>query len=372
MPASSGAGGSTSTGASGTTGVANAPERGGKPSDRYADLTYWHCHPDKRDDVCDTADLSVTEVSARGQKGVEHKAATAPSIDCFYVYPTVDTNPVAGVRSFSQPVNPLEAIVVQNTFARFEEVCRPFAPRYEQMTGAGYRDGRAAEFLAIGDAQVEEAFDHYLATQNNGRPFVLMGHSQGTHHLIAVMKKRFEGDSGAALRSKLVSALLLGPVGYIVVPTGKLVGGTFSSLPLCSQPDETACVVAYDSFAVSHPPVTGAPAAGMDRACTNPADLTAGDRAVPLTGPYLSKSTPDVTTPSEVWPNFYTARCGRDSAGQPYLEIATDPVAGDPRVERLFDRFLPTLHLVDPNLAMRDLLDLVARQAKAAAVAPPK
>ena len=366
--------GSTSTNAGGTTvgGTAVAPGMDGKPSDRYSDLTYWHCHPDKRDDVCDTADLAATEVSATGRKVLEHKPAAAPTIDCFYVYPTVDTSPVAGVRSFSQPVNPLEAIVVQNTFARFDEVCRPFAPRYEQMTGAGYRDGRAAELLAIGDAQVEEAFDHYLATQNNGRPFVLMGHSQGTHHLIAVMKKRFEGDAGAALRSKLVSALLLGPVGYVVVPTGKLVGGTFSSLPLCSRPDETACVVAYDSFAVTHPPTAGGLAAGMDRACTNPADLTAGDRAVPLAGPYLTQSTDGVTTPTEVWPNFYTARCTRDSAGQPFLEIAAAPAPGDPREERLFDRFVPTLHLVDPNLAMRDLLDLVARQAKVVTSARPR
>lgn len=365
--------GSDQPGRPGTTGSgAGGTPSAGRVSARYADLELWHCHPEKQDDVCDTANLDVTVVSATEQRVEAHRPAVDPPIDCFYAYPTVDPGSTALSRTFDLPVNPLEVAVVQTTFAPYDEVCRVFAPRYEQLTGAGYRSPDALALLEKGGAQVEEAFDHYLATENHGRPFVLIGHSQGTHMLVRLLRQRFDGDgeAAAALRSQLVSALLLGPVGMVVVPDGDVVGGTFTRIPLCARPTERSCIVAYDSFSDAHPPVSGAPQDGKVRACTNPAALAAGDRsagevATPLTGPHLARSTPDVSTPTEVWPDYYRARCARDAAGQPYLEITAHPAAGDTRAEQVMTRFgNPTLHRFDPDFGMRDLLDVVATQAR--------
>ena len=72
-------------------------------------------------------------------------------------------------------------------FARFASVCRTYAPLYRQATlGAIPRalagEDLSADFnLAYGD--VRAAWHYYLDHYNQGRPFVLIGHSQGTIHL---------------------------------------------------------------------------------------------------------------------------------------------------------------------------------------------
>ena len=43
----------------------------------------------------------------------------------------------------------------------------------------------------------------------------------------------------------------------VLVPQGKLVGGTFKSTPLCSRPGETGCVIAWVSFREKNVPPAG-------------------------------------------------------------------------------------------------------------------
>jgi hypothetical protein len=59
----------------------------------------------------------------------------------------------------------------------------------------------------LGARDVEAAFDYYLKHFNNGRPFILAGHSQGTMTLINLMRKRFNDPK---LRKLLVAAYLIG------------------------------------------------------------------------------------------------------------------------------------------------------------------
>ena len=82
-------------------------------------------------------------------------------------------------------------------------------------------------------------------------------------------------DDEPGLRAKLLSALLIG--GNVTVPEGKLVGGSFKNIPLCSKPGETGCVIAYNSFAKEAPPASsaafGRASGGMQVACTAPGPL---------------------------------------------------------------------------------------------------
>jgi len=53
----------------------------------------WLCLPNHQNDWCDAA-MPTAVVSATGAvKRVNVVAPTAPSVDCFYVYPTVSTEP---------------------------------------------------------------------------------------------------------------------------------------------------------------------------------------------------------------------------------------------------------------------------------------
>ena len=80
--------------------------------------------------------------------------------------------------------------------------------------------------VAYGD--VLDAWKQYLANDNDGRPFVLVGHSQGAGHLLRLIREQI--DDNAALRAQMVSAMLIG--GGVPQPgtTGALV-----NVPPCER-----------------------------------------------------------------------------------------------------------------------------------------
>src|SRR6185369_3074518 len=100
-----------------------------KPND-YADGKTWLCRPG-RQDAC-AVDQSATIVAANGTLTREDwKANSAAPIDCFYVYPTVSTDP--GGNS-DMNAGPEENGVVRAQLARFASQCRVYAPLYRQAT----------------------------------------------------------------------------------------------------------------------------------------------------------------------------------------------------------------------------------------------
>src|SRR5262249_1904058 len=149
----------------------------------------------------------------------------APAIDCFYVYPTVSRDPgsVATMK-----VAPEELGVVAAQFARFAQVCRPFAPLYRQLTLTALIARMSGKPLTdkhdprSGYHDVVDAWNYYLAHDNQGRGVVLIGHSQGSFVLTELIKNEIEGKP---VQSKLVSAILMGS--RLQVPIGKDVGGHF-------------------------------------------------------------------------------------------------------------------------------------------------
>ena len=88
----------------------------------YSQPETWLCRPGRSADVCGSADLSTTVVSAQGKLKVEKWTGNANApVDCFYVYPTVslDTTPNSDMIPGPEEVN-----VVLNQFARFGSQCR--------------------------------------------------------------------------------------------------------------------------------------------------------------------------------------------------------------------------------------------------------
>ena len=148
---------------------------------------------------------------------------------------------------------------------------------------------------------VEKAWFDYLAHHNQGRGVVLIGHSQGTMQLTALIRRQI--DDRPEVRRLLVSALLIG--GGVTVAAGKDVGGSFQQVPACRAPDQTGCVVAYSAFRATAPPTasTGFGRSGdstLVAACTNPAAPAGGETA--LDGYFdATGSTALPMGPSEPW-----------------------------------------------------------------------
>src|SRR5206468_9650417 len=220
----------------------------------YSKDSTWLCLPD-RNDTCSAA-LPTTSLSAGGYGSTSRSpVAKDPPIDCFYVYPTVSND-----RGMNSDLNAgrEEQLTTETQFARFASVCRPFAPIYRQMTVASVAAFQFGQDImpaaAVAYADVLAAWRNYIRSRNDGRPFVLVGHSQGSLMLQQLITREIETQP--QLRARMKLAII--PGYNLLVPPGKLVGGTFRKTPLCSRPGETGCVIAYSSFRERNAPPPGA------------------------------------------------------------------------------------------------------------------
>lgn len=356
----------------------------GYESETYADPANWLCLPGGDTDACTAEDLDATAVDAAGELSpAPHEPAEDPPVDCFYVYPT--TSQDEGISADLEPAENQEVWVIRNQAARLTGACRVFAPVYRQRTvsGIGVQDEgeqeRAFE-LAYGD--VFDAFRHYVANLSEGRGFVLVGHSQGAGLLRDLVEREIDGEP--ALRSRLVSAMLLGTT--VPVPEGDVVGGVFDEVPLCEAPDQVGCAISYATFRSDQPPPptslfgrTADP--DTPAACTNPAALGGG--AAMLT-PYFPTAIPEgalsgevaagtmsrlarLDTPWVTMPDWVSAECVRAPDGASYLAVTIGGAADDVRGTDVGGSLGPDwgLHLVDVNIAMGDLVELVRSQGEA-------
>ena len=361
--------------------VATAQAQDAAPAKNdYSDPKNWLCRPGGQD-AC-AIDHTTTVISSDGKLTTETwKADPNAPIDCFYVYPTVSTDP--GPNS-DMTADPAENNVIRQQFARLASKCRPYAPLYRQVTLAALRQamgggGRAVLDRGLGYEDVRDAWNHYLKNDNRGRGVVLVGHSQGSYVLNSLIAQEIEGKP---VHSQLVSAILMGTT--VSVPKGKDVGGTFKQTPLCKSPSQIGCVITFASFRSTVPPPANSlfgvvREEGLEAACTNPANLAGGSGELRA---YLSTGASNIVGrgPARVWvtpeqkietpfvsvPGLLSAKCASNENAN-YLEITVHGNAADPRTDDIGGDLTPMwgLHLVDVNLAMGNLVDIVGQQARA-------
>ena len=346
------------------------------PAPDYARDSAWLCLPG-RSDVCSTP-LPTTALNPNGY-GSTGKSTVAkdPPIDCFYVYPTVSRDP--GMNSDLNP-GPEEKTTAEAQFARFASVCRAFAPLYRQMTVAAVvaftAGGNIDQAAALAYRDVAAAWRNYLATKNNGRPFVLIGHSQGSLMLQMLIAREIENNPAVASRMKL--AII--PGFDVLVPQGKLVGGTFKKTPLCSRPGETGCVMTWTSYREKNAPPEGAlfgiaDQPGMTVGCVNPALPGSRDWVkfdsywythsnYPVPGGLIQWSTEGPPpTPYVRTEGLVSGKCINDGR-RGYLSIHTNADPNDKRTDRIggevaiLGMFVPGwgMHLSDMSEAQGDLI----------------
>lgn len=336
-------------------------------TDHASSSTVWLCRPGTSDDPC-TSSLAATSISASGAKAtVRAVPARNSKYDCFYVYPTVsrELSTNADLR-----IQKAEIAVAVAQASRFSQVCRVWAPMYRQVTLAGLAESDNLDVgisaTATAYAGVKSAFQDYLQNDNDGRPIVFIGHSQGAAMLIKLLAQMV--DNNATLRSKLVMAVILG--GNVEVRTGSLTGGSFNHIPLCNASGEAGCVLAYSSFP-SEPPADslfGRPGQGVSLqsgqtntkglqvACVNPAAIGGGTAEL---DPYFP-STGSVSTPWVNYPNLYSASC-RTSGGATWLQVAKSSGSSDSRpLVTETDGPEWGFHVADVNLGLGDLVPDVA------------
>ena len=350
----------------------------------YTDPSTWLCRPG-RADAC-TVNLDATVIAADGTMTHEaFKADPNAPIDCFYVYPTVSNDP--GFNS-TMAIEFEERNVVLHQFARFGAKCRLYAPMYRQVTLTALKSAMMGKPMAgdrtVGYNDVLDAWNEYLANDNHGRGVVLVGHSQGSGVLTALIAREIDGKP---VQARIISAVLMGT--SLQVPKGADVGGSFKTIPLCHASSQLGCVIAFASFRADSPPPPnsrfGQPRGDTVAACVNPAALGGGSGelnsylsngsiagAASAPAPAWTNPPQPVTTTFVKVPGLLSAQCVADEHGD-YLAIILHPTPGGARTNQIAGDVVVGgtvlkdwgLHLIDANLTIGNLLDVVGDEAKA-------
>lgn len=200
----------------------------------YANLDNWAAHPDKKD----PADLSPAPDFPDLQKD-------AP-IDVIFLYPTTYTGFSRDQKDWNASVTDAKTNkktdngTIQYQASIFNGTGRVFSPRYRQAHLHVFytkKDTVAARHaLEVAYSDIQEAFEYYMKHWNQGRPFIIAGHSQGGLHAMNLIRDRIEGTS---LESQLVAAYIVGwPVQ----------ADFYKHFTPCQTPDQTDCFCSWRTW----------------------------------------------------------------------------------------------------------------------------
>ena len=196
----------------------------------------------------------------------EEKIRENCEVDLFYVLPTIysDKNNACMLWHNNKAIQQKAEMIAAQHTGIFSGYCRVFAPYYRQ---AEFRRAlkeinmpvEKQTFIRKGIYDVRNAFRYYMKHCNKGRPFILLGFSQGSVALLEVMKTEFADRN---INSKLVAAYL---IGYPNMPK------TFPQYPYlrtAQRADDTGVIITYNSQAPGKviSPFTG----GSEVYCINP------------------------------------------------------------------------------------------------------
>ncbi len=237
-----------------------------RTSSDYAKAELWIARPDMKDDA------SRWRPKALPATAQQDAAAT------FFVHPTSYLNRSSwNAPADDKDANELVLGLVQGQASVFRSTGPVWAPRYRQATFGSFLEetpnSRAALDAAYKD--VSAAFDQFLSSIPADKPIILAGHSQGTVHLLRLMRERVAGQP---IAERIVAAYLIGWPISIKADLPAL------GLPACSSAQMTNCTVSWQSFAEPAdtrsieevydrtPGFTGVPRKGTPMLCNNPTD----------------------------------------------------------------------------------------------------
>ena len=240
----------------------------------YASADAWAALPERADKA---------DVVPAGTGLIDNQANA--DVDVFFIHPTTYYGKAGWNARYDEPgfsLDRLESGVLRYQASVFNGCCRIFAPRYRQATvyafiGKG-DDEHAALDLAYRD--ILRAFENFIGERNDGRPFIVAGHSQGGLHGSRLLQERI---AGTPLADRMVAAYLIGSV----LPEDLGVGG----IKPCNGPEATGCTVNWNSMNASAPRrgwvdecttwINGAyrMIGGASLACVNPLNWLVGSAA---------------------------------------------------------------------------------------------
>ena len=212
------------------------------PVPDYADPSSWAALPDRED----AADLAPPGTSVP-------EAQAIAKADVFYIHPTT----YRGAENWNQDISMddvnvwTDISVMARQASAFNGCCKIYAPRYRQatITALGAKDDSGTRAYQLAYEDVLAAWRHYIETWNEGRPFIIVSHSQGTLHAHQLLKEEIDGTP---LADRMIAAYVIG----IGINEG-VFGRSLNDITLCTGATDTGCVISWNTFTRDGDPAPG-------------------------------------------------------------------------------------------------------------------
>ena len=218
--------------------------------------------------------------------------AQSCSADVIYFYPTVYTRTSPDVEPVISDINNKgmrtgAADIFKKQATAFETAADIFAPYYRQADGvyalALSTDEKDALLSGAPLADAEAALDYYFDHYNNGRPYILAGHSQGSTVLRLLVADYMPKHPDRYKR--MVAAYI---IGYSI---DKKYLAENPHLKFAERSDDTGVIISYNTEAVK---VTGNDPVWLEGSISiNPISWTRGDTEA-LSGDNLGSLTKEL------------------------------------------------------------------------------
>ena len=208
--------------------------------------------------LCLTFTVYAGEIATVDYSVPEHwlavPASTDKAVDVFYLYPTVFQKVDKDEPNICNIDNPImlknSKLALAFQASAFETTGNVYAPYYRQAD-AGYTLNlpSAEQDRVIGgvpSADATAAFDYYIRNYNQGRPFILAGHSQGSNVLLYLLSDYMKDHP--EVYKRMIAAYV---IGYSVTPDYLKKN---PHLKFAQGPADTGVIISYNTEA---PGVTG-------------------------------------------------------------------------------------------------------------------
>jgi hypothetical protein len=287
------------------------------PANAYDDPKMWIARPDIRQD----------NPALWTPEGVKN-APSAEKAAIFFIHPTSYITTL-GDAHWNMRLDDQESLstasrFVKNQASAFNAAGSIWAPRYRQANYGAFLTDKPAgdQALAAAYRDVAQAFAAFLKANPQG-PLILAAHSQGSRHLLQLLKDEV-ADKPVSARIAAVYA-----VGWPISVEADLPA---LGLPACARRDQSHCIVSWQSYAEPADPspviesferkrsFTGRPHKGTHMLCTNPI-TGAFNGAAPASANRGTLDARDADKPTRLLPGIVPARC--DTSG---VLMIGDPV----------------------------------------------
>jgi|GEM_PF-232093 len=162
-------------------------------------------------------------------------------VDVFYVSPTTWLKITPDEPRFCKIDDPVmiegaKMLFVEQASA-FQPIGNIYAPYYEQLDL--YPADREKLVATIPTADITAAFDYYIKHYNNGRPFILAGHSQGSNVLANLLSGYLAEHPDVYKR--MIAAYIIG------YPVTDAYLAQNPHLKFAQGPDDTGVIISYNT-----------------------------------------------------------------------------------------------------------------------------